>query len=157
MHSKEIINKIHDIAKGITNVKDIYVSEKNLILDYVTIFAHSESELTNLVNASNDIGQQIDEHNGPIYKLNQPIVFYNGVLNFFRIRKPDPERPQTGCGDFKVADYDSFKHKYLGVKNFELFHGDEFEFLGIHDMSQDYLVYFPDIVISEDLKNKPTV
>lgn len=157
MNSKEIINKIHDIAKGITHVKDIYVSEKNLILDYVTIFAHSEPELVDLVNTSNDIGQRIDEHNGPIFKLNQPITFDNGTLNYFRIREPDPERPQIGCGDFKVTDYTSFKHKYLGAKNFELFHGDGFEFLGIHDMSQDYLVYFPDKVFSEDLKNTPTV
>lgn len=151
MASDKIIKKIHDVAIGITHVKDIYVSEKNLTLDYITLFSHSDPELTDLIAASQAIGQQIDEHNGPVFRLNQPITFPNGILKYFRIRKPDIKRPQIGCGDFKVADYESFKNKYLGRKNFELFHGDGFEYMGIHDTTQNYLVYFPDKAITEDL------
>lgn len=151
MTSDEIIKGISDIAVGITHVKDSYVTEKSLTIDYITIFSHSDSELTDSIAAGKAIGQQIDEHNGPIFRLNQPITFPNGTLKYFRIRKPDIKRPQIGCGDFKVADYNNFKNKYLGQKNFELFHGDGFDYLGIHDMTQSYLVYFPDKAITDDL------
>lgn len=151
MASDEIIKRITDIAVGITQVKDVYVSEKNLTIDYITLFSHSDSELADLITAGKTIGKQIDEHNGPVFRLNRPITFPNGTLKYFRIRKPDIKRPQIGCGDFKVADYESFKNKYLGQKNFELFHGGGFDYLGIHDMTQDYLVYFPDKAITESL------
>jgi len=151
MDKSELIEKIKDIQKGITNVKNKYVSEENLVLDYITVFAQSKSEFEDLVKSAKEIGEEIDGHNGPIFKLKKYIEFDNGVLKLFRIRKPDNERPQKGCGDFKVTDYGDFKNKYLNENNFLLFKGGGFEFLGIHDSAEDYLVYFPDIVLTEEL------
>ena len=152
MQENEILKKIHKIVKGITRVKNVYVTEKDLILDYITIFSQSPSEFDNLVLAGRQLGDQIDEHNGPVFKLNKPIKFSNGLLKIFRVRKPDLKRPQVGCGDFRVLNYPEFKRKYLNKKNFQLFKGQGFEFLGIHDLKQDYLVYFPDIPLTKDLK-----
>jgi hypothetical protein len=151
MNKEELIEKIKDIQKGITKVKDKYISEKNLILDYITIFSHSKEEYDELTKTAKEIGEKIDEHNGFVFKLKNYIRFNNGILKIFRIRKPDINRPQKGCGDFKVDNYKNFKRKYLKIKNFLLFKGEGFEFLGIHDLSEDYLVYFPDKPLSEEL------
>ncbi len=148
---EQLIEKIKDIQKGITKVKDKYVSEGNLVLDYITIFSQSKSEFDDLIKSANEIGEKIDEHNGPIFKLKKYMEFDNGVLKLFRIRKPDNERTQKGCGDFKVLNYKNFKNKYIDKNNFLLFKGEGFEFLGIHDLTEDYLVYFPDIVLTEEL------
>jgi len=148
---KNIIQKIKQIAKGITNVKNKYIPEKGLVLDYVTIFAQTDAEFKELVRTSKKLGTQIDEHNGPVFKFHTPLEFENGVLKIFRIRKPDPERPQIGCGDFKVPDYKKFKKKYLHSKFFIFVSSEGFEYLGIHDPKEDYYVYFPDITLTEEL------
>jgi len=151
MNKEKLIEKIKEIQKGITLVKNECVFEQGLVLDYITIFAHSDDEFNKLVKVSEEIGEKIEEHNGPVFKLKEYLKFDNGVLKIFRIRKPDIERPQIGCGDFKVFDYEMFKSKYLNKKNFVLFQGKGFEFLGIHDLTKDYLVYFPDKCFSEEL------
>ena len=151
MRKEELIKKIKNIQKGITKVKDKYVSENGFVLDYITIFSHSKGEFEELTKTAEKIGKKIDEHNGPIFLLNGYLKFDNGVLKIFRIRKPDINRPQVGCGDFKVSNYKDFKEKYLNKKNFLLFDGEEYEFLGIHDLTENYLVYFPDKMLSEDL------
>jgi len=151
MQEKDVLKKIHKIVSGITHVKGLYVNEKDLVLDYVTIFCHTPQEFNELVSASMNLGKQVDEHNGPVFLLNEPIKFENGVLRIFRVRKPDKERPQVGCGDFGVPDYREFKKKYIKKKYFQLFKGDGYEFLGIHDLRQEYLVYFPNVLLSKDL------
>ncbi len=151
MNSKQLIEKIKEIQRGITKIKNEYISEGNLILDYITIFSHSDKEFEELIEIAGEIGKRVDEHNGPVFKLKINIKFGNGALKIFRIRKPDKERPQKGCGDFKVPDYREFKKKYFGRKNFVFFDYGEFEFLGIHDLTKQYLVYFPDKPITEQL------
>lgn len=151
MTVEELKEKIKDIVIGITNVKNQYVSEKDLVLDYVTIFSHSNIEFKELVKAAQECCEEVNEHNGPVYILKKPMKFRNGTLKLLRIRKPDSERPQVGCGDFKVSDYKKFRDRYLKRKNFVFFDRKDFEFIGIHDPDKDYLVYFPDIPLSEDL------
>jgi len=151
MEIKELINKIKDIQKGITKVKNKYIFEENLELNYITIFSHSDNEFEKLIKTSEKIGNKIDEHNGPVFLLKEYLGFNNGILKIFRIRKPDKERLQIGCGDFKVSNYLFFKKKYLNRKNFILMKGDGYEFLGIHDIDENYLVYFPDKLFTEDL------
>lgn len=151
MNTEQLIEKIKDIQKGITFVKDKHVSEKNLELDFITIFSHDKNEFEKLTKTAEKIGERISEHNGPIFKLKKNLKFDNGILKIFRIRKPDAERPQKGCGDFKVSNYKYFKEKHLHKNNFLLFNGEGYEFLGIHDLNEDYLVYFPDKPLTEDL------
>lgn len=151
MNTEQLIEKIKDIQRGITFVKDKYVSEENLGLDFITIFSHDKNEFEQLAKTAEKIGEKISEHNGPIFKLKKYLKFDNGTLKIFRIRKPDSERPQKGCGDFKVSNYKDFKEKYLHKNNFLLFNGEGYEFLGIHDLNKDYLVYFPDKLLIEEL------
>ncbi|MBI4116124.1 hypothetical protein HY449_00085 [Candidatus Pacearchaeota archaeon] len=150
MNRRQLIEEIKDTQRGITKVKDKYVSEENLELNYITIFSHDQNEFEELTKTAEKIGEKISKHNGPIFKLKKNLKFDNGTLKIFRIRKPDTERPQKGCGDFKVSNYKKFKDKYLQKNNFLLFKGNGYEFLGIHDLKEDYLVYFPDKPLTEE-------
>ena len=152
MNREKLIVKIKDIQKGITKVKDKYVSEKDLKLDFITIFSHNKDEFEEFIKIAEKIGERISEHNGPIFRLKKNLKFDNGVLKIFRIRKPDSERPQKGCGDFKTSNYKDFKEKYVHKKNFLLFKGEGYEFLGIHDLNENFLVYFPDKPLTEELR-----
>ena len=142
MIGEDIILKLKDIVSGITRVKDMYVDEDGLVLSYATIFAHSVEEYDELIEASLEVGEKVSEHNGGIFKLNEELKFDNGILKHFRIREADSERPQIGCGDFVVKDYEAFKKKYLEREHFVLFDRPNIEFVGLHDLDQDYLVYF---------------
>lgn len=144
MTPEDLIAKVKEVATGITNVKDMYVDESDLELVYITLFSHTKEEHVDHINAANQIGSEISDHNGPVFKLDDPIELPNGMLKQFRIRKPDPERPQKGCGDFKVNNYQDFKNTYIDQPNFVFFDRETYEFIGIHDLDQEYLVYFPD-------------
>ena len=124
MNTRQLIEKIKDIQKGITRVKNKYIPEEGFVLDYITVFSHIDNEFEELIKTSEKIGNKIDEHNGHIFLLKEYLEFNNGILKIFRIRKPDKERSQIGCGDFKVPNYTSFKKKYLNRKNFVLTRGD---------------------------------
>lgn len=151
MDCAQLIGKICEIQKGVTFVKNLYVLEKDLILDYITIFAHTKDKYAKLIALAKGIGEEVGEHNGLIFKLKKPLKFENGTLKIFRIRKPDKARPQVGCGDFIVRNYSVFKKKYFGKKNFLLFNRENIEFLGLHDLSKNYLVYFSNKSFSKQL------
>lgn len=115
MNRDSILKKLRDIAENLIKLKNKYLEEKNLPIDYLTIFTHSGSEFKNLKKAASKLGKVVAENNGPAYLLNKPITIPTGQLKIFRIRKPDPERPQVGCGDFEVKNFEEFKNKYCGV------------------------------------------
>lgn len=79
----------------------------------LTIFSHSEEEFEILKALLNTMGSPYNENNGPRVTLHEPIVVGTDAITHLRIRHPDPDRPQVGCNDFDVEDYEEFKTTYL--------------------------------------------
>lgn len=113
MTKDDLFNLVRYIANQTVSLKNKYIEEE-LPIDYLTIFSHSEQEFADMKNIMSSIGEIIDDNNGPVYRLNTPISVTTGKLSFLRIRHPDLDRPQKGCDDFWVGNYEEFKDKYLG-------------------------------------------
>ncbi len=155
MNKQDILNLIQYIAIQTVKLKDKYIQDKDLRIDYLTIFSHSDEEFSEMKNIAAFLGEVIDENNGPVYHLKEPIDIPTGELRFLRIRKPDPERPQKGCNDFAVSDFKNFKQKYIGKfdEHLTLIKRPDYEMIEIKDAEFDVLVYFPSIRFSEKLSS----
>lgn len=156
MKIEDLTKIIQKIAEQIIKMKNQHLEEKDLPIDYVTIFAHSDEEFEQLQEVAQQMGKQVHYNNGPAYRLNESIDIPTGKLRYFRIRHPDTERPQLGCGDFIVKDYTAFKTKYLDKdpEHLGLIVREEYEMFEIKDKDFDVLAYIPSIRFSEFLDSK---
>ena len=126
------------------------ITRKTYSITSLTIFSHDENEYENLKKILFSWGGQIAENNGPYVKLRTTILLPNGdSLVKLRIRKPDIERPQVGCNDFKVENYEVFKQEQLPSHsdNLKLIVRPEYEMVEFHDNTFDVLAY----VVSKSL------
>lgn len=139
---EKIVNYIVD--QGLLAIRE-NTDEKDLIVDYMGIFAKNDDEFTdmdNLVKTLGVLGDKTATSTGNTYLLNEPINTKAGFLKVLKIRKPDPTRLQRGAPDFRVNDYQSFKEKYLpSGHNFSLIAREVYEMIELKGI--DVLVYFP--------------
>ena len=79
------------------------------------------------------LGSEVDPataKTGKTFKLTNPKKLPSGVVEFLKIRKPDPTRPQKGAPDFVVRDYEKFKDEYLSSSgNFTLMVRKDYEMI----------------------------
>ncbi|MDP2585594.1 MAG: hypothetical protein Q8P29_01800 [Candidatus Levybacteria bacterium] len=133
-------------------LKNKYVEEKDLIVDYVCIFTHSQEEYGEFHKLAKQIGKPTNETStGPIYAFLNPPETIVGKPKLLKIRKPDETRPQRGDVDFNT-DYENFKNKYQDDKRFTLIKRKNFDILELRDDSFDVLAYFSSTPPSKQLK-----
>jgi hypothetical protein len=111
--SKEDVVKIVQLIAEKTSRLVENTIGRTLPITYLTIFAKHEHEYVRLLEWTRALGTPSETNNGFRFSLNQPIQTIAGDISMIRIRKPDPERPQLGCADFEVEDYESFKTNEL--------------------------------------------
>ncbi len=89
------------------------------------------------------MGAPYNENNGPRVALHEPIIVDSNTITHLRIRKPDLERPQVGCNDFDVENYEAFKTEYLSKFPEYLFliKRPEYEMIEFRHPDYDVLAY----------------
>lgn len=151
MTTEEFNNIISYIVENCAELKNKYIEEKNLEIDYVCIFSHTQQEYKELLEQAGKIGKIANETpTGPVFAFNSPPKTIVGNPKLLRIRKPDETRSQRGDVDFNT-DYKNFKKKYLDGKRFTLIKRENFEMLELRDDSFDVLVYFSSSPLSKQL------
>lgn len=120
---------------------------KPLPVHSLTIFSHTDAEFEPLKELLSTMGAPYNENNGPRVILHEPIIVADNTITHLRIRKPDSERPQVGCNDFDVENYEAFKTEYLSKfpEHLFLIKRPEYEMIEFHHPDYDVLAY----VVSE--------
>jgi hypothetical protein len=145
MNSKDFDDLVRRVVQRCIKLKNKYVDEKILPIDWVCIFSQSQREYEDLVAVASTVGEVIERtESGPIFKFTHPPLTAAGKPKVLKIRIPDPNKPEGGDGDF-VTDYPTFKEKYLNNKNFTLIKRERFEMIELRDTTFDVLVYFSSI------------
>ena len=120
MTGEEFLELIRTVVGKCVVLKDTYVQEKGIEIDYVCLFSHSPEEYQEFLTHASRLGTLASEtETGPVFAFNTPTSTAAGRPKMLKIRKPDPARPQLGDVDF-TTDYPAFKKKYLGKKGFSL-------------------------------------
>ena len=152
MIAEEFNNIISYIVQRCTELKDKYIDEKNLEIDYICIFSHTQQEYNELFEQAEKIGKIVDKTpTGPVFAFNFPSRTIAGSPKLLKVRKPDETRPQRGDVDFNT-DYENFKKKYLDNKRFTLIKRGKLEMIELKDNNFDVLVYFSSIPLSKQLR-----
>lgn len=142
METLEFNEIIKYIVEKCIALKDKYTEEKNLEIDYICIFSHNHEEYLELIKIASGLGKIVDDtKTGPVFKFNIPFQTITGKAKVLKIRLPDKSKTERGDVDF-ITNYEPFKKKYLGNKNFSLIKRESFEMLELKDSSFDVLVYF---------------
>ena len=152
MNKNKFFNIVQYIVSQGEKIAIKYSGETNLQIGYVDIFAKDEVEKEQLLSIIKKLGKVAERpKTGLTFLLDKPINTDSGSLRLIKIRFPDPARPQRGAPDFKVPDYKVFKKGILGKKNVNLIERPKYEMIEIWDKTEDVLVYFPNILLSDDL------
>lgn len=136
---------IQKIATDCLTLKDKYVQEKELKVDWVCVFSQNDEEYKNYNTEAQKIGELIETtESGLIYKLTKPIQTVAGNPKILKIRKYDPTKPEMGDIDFTTI-YEEFKNKYLDNNVFTLIKREKFEMIELKDKDFNVRVYFSSI------------
>lgn len=145
MTQKKFNHIIKYIVEKCVNLKNRYVKESNLDIDYVCIFSHTQKEYTKLLHYATLAGKKVAEtKTGPVFRFYISPKTVAGKPKVLKIRKPDENRRERGDVDF-TTDYLTFKDTYLDNKKFTLITRKNFEMIELHDENYDVLVYFSSI------------
>lgn len=141
-NEKELLGAVHYVATKTTELIERVIRQK-LPISSLTVFTHSQGEYGDLIKILNAIGSFYNENNGPRVVLYNPIKVGDNTITHLRIRKPDPERPQVGCNDFDVEDYNAFKEEHLSKypNNLRLVEREDYEMIEFFDPEFDVLAY----------------
>ena len=142
MHIIELKNKIQNIVYKANNLKNKYIEEKNISVNYACIFCQNDKEFTELQILTKTFGKVIKETTtGPLFEI-EHLQTVAGELKLLKIRTPDPTRPEEGDADFTIANFEEFEKKYLGKHNFKLIERVDMKMIELVDKDFDVRVYF---------------
>ena len=114
MTTKELKKLAQNIVAASKCLSESYTHERNVPVNYVAVFTHSDNEYAELSSCAKEMGNVVQETaTGPVFLIT-PISTVAGTLKILKIRRPDPKRPERGDADFTLSDYSHFKEKYLG-------------------------------------------
>lgn len=154
MTVKELKKLVQDIVASSKCLSETFTTEKNVPVNYVCVFTHTDEEFTDLIDCSKEMGEIAHETaTGPIFLIS-PISTVAGTLRILKIRKPDPKRPERGDADFTLPDYPSFKEKYSGQIGFNVIVRPEMEMMELLNPCYNVLVYYSYPTLAEVLKIK---
>ena len=154
MTSPEFEKLIQDIAAQTKDLKDKHTTAKGAPVSYVAIFCQSTTEEAEFLAHAKELGEVIEQTlTGPVFLI-KPIRTVAGPLKLLKIRQPDPNRPERGDADFKVADYPNFRKAYLGQPGFILIEREKFEMIELKDKDFNVLAYFSYPPLDEQLNIK---
>ncbi len=143
------------VKQGLTTITSS-TSETQPKVDFVNIFSRDDTEFSELLTCLKDIAQPTTTHTegtGITFRFSDPISTSAGLLQWVRLRKADPRRPQRGGLDFKVENYEAFKKECFAKNSgdYGLIMRTGFELVEIKGV--DVMVYVPNITMSEMMKD----
>lgn len=154
MDEKEFHSLVKEIVKQAMILKNKHTSEKHAPVNYACIFSQNKKENELFIKCAKKMGTIIKETpTGPLFHI-RPLQTTAGKLQLLKIRLPDKTRPEQGDADFTVADYSSFKKKYLKKKEFSLIKREYMEMMELVENGSSVRVYFSHPPLDEQLKLK---
>ncbi|MBU0898533.1 MAG: hypothetical protein KKB03_03450 [Nanoarchaeota archaeon] len=151
MNEDHLKEKIQEIVKQATVLKDRHTDEKDACVNYACIFSQSKEEYEELIETSHKIGKIVKKTTTGLLFQIQPLNTVSGILKLLKIRLPDKTRPELGDTDFTVSNYDEFKEKHLSKKGFKLIQKEGFEMLELMNPKFNVRVYFSHPTLGEVL------
>jgi len=142
MEKEGVVNKVKNIVRKATALKNKHLDDKDAPVNYACIFSQSKEEYDELLEVIHNIGKVVKETpTGFVFQI-KPLETVSGTLKFLKLRLPDPTRPEIGDADFTVSNFSEFEKKYLQRKGFKLIKRKDFVMIELMDSDFDVRAYF---------------
>lgn len=94
--AQEVLKSSQEIVRDAKFLKDKHTNEAAAPVNYVCIFAESDSEYEGLLTLIPELGTMRDDTpTGPVIQI-QPLDTVAGKAQLLKLRKPDPKRKERG-------------------------------------------------------------
>ena len=139
---KDLIEAVKYVANQTSQMANEIIGQSSPISS-LTIFSHYQDEFVYLSKLLLELGDLYNENNGPRVTLRDPIIAGSNKITHLRIRKPDTERPEVGCNDFDILNYQDFKKRYLSEDSIylKIITRPEYEMIEFRHPAYDVLAY----------------
>lgn len=138
----ELTKLVQDIVTEANELKNKHIDYPHIPVNYACVFAQNDREYLQMDKTAAIMGKVIKETNsGKLYQI-KPLDTVAGKLQILKIRKPDQTKAEKGDADFTIADFESFKSKYLLKPGYKLIPKDGFVMIELMDPEFDVRVYF---------------
>ena len=142
MEQQEVQLLIQEIVNQTKELKEEYLGNKEVKIQYVCIFSQSKEEYEKLEKISKQMGTILAQtKTGNLYQIPEMKTAL-GNLRILKIRIPDKTRPERGDADFKIEQYEEFKKENSNKENFKLIVRENFEMIELMDSRFKVRVYF---------------
>jgi hypothetical protein len=146
-----MLDRLQHIVTESKRLKDSFTDQPNAPVNYVCIFAQSDSDYQAMFDLIPSIGEVIEStETGPLIQI-YPLPTIGGPLELFKLRKHDPGAREEGAADFTVSDYQNFKRKYLIFQGFTDITSANFEMIELRNDAYTALTYFSYPPLAEQL------
>lgn len=154
MNEEELKKKVQNIVMRATSLKDKYVDDKNVPVNYACIFSQNDKEYGELVRVAHEMGDVVKETpTGLLFRIS-PLKTVAGDLRLLKIRLSDAARPELGDADFTISNFLDFKKKVLSKSEFKLIKREDFEMVELVDPGFDVRAYFSNPPLDKQLDLK---
>lgn len=154
MTTKELEKLAQNIVAASKCLSESFTHERNVPVNYVCVFTHSDDEYTELTDLAKEMGNIAHETaTGPVFLI-APISTVAGTLRILKIRRPDPKRQERGDADFTLPNYSQFKEKYLGQEGFNVIVRPNMEMMELLNPCYNVIAYYSYPTLAEVLKIK---
>jgi len=105
-----IANELQSLLMKICNEK--------LPITTLKVFPHFEDEYESLHTIIARMGEPAPFNSNTSFYAKCDEQISGNNINYLGVRVVDIERPQVGCGDFEIDDFEEFSKKYVGKSEF---------------------------------------
>lgn len=148
---KSLDETIQYIIQEGTKLRDKYVPDILMTIDYVCIFSQTDREFDFYNKETSKLGRIAEKTpTGDVYVLDEKYRDKYGT-RLIKIRVIDKTRPQRGDVDFAVSDYNKYKPKLTKLP-VNLIKREKYEMIELIDPNFDVILYFSNPPLSKVLK-----
>lgn len=134
-----------------TALKDKYVKDIPMSLDYVCIFCQNQKELQEFTAKVEKLGKVVKEtETGNLYLINEKYPDENGT-KIIKVRIPDETKKERGDLDFCIDDYGRYKEELLKLDCSKLIVRQDSEMIELMDKDFNARVYFSNPPVRKQL------
>ena len=88
------------------------VLHKELPIDTLTIFTQTDDEYNFIEGLIRQYGQESGFTHGTTLYIETDLTVANQPIKLLGVRRPDPERPQVGYGDYPTAEFAALREAH---------------------------------------------
>lgn len=115
---EDTLNKAFEYVAAELRKLSLKILNEKLPITTLKIFPHFQEEYEYLYKLISSMGKPAPFNSKTSFYSKTSKQIDENAIKYLGVRIVDPERPQVGCGDYEINNFDEFREKYAGKSKF---------------------------------------